>query len=178
MRRSSSRKGWSGSRTGACATRVATLRGCRWSARSTRRTAMCTSTSMRPPSFGRSAAGCQHRLRRGLSRPLFATSAPRHICAVHLCPIGTGTGLTPATSAPGLGSFRPHLHRDWAHPGHICTGTGLANATAIGFVRTRNAAPCTLVSLRPVDQPRRHKRTHARTLTHARTQRERARTEP
>ena len=24
----------------------------------------------------------------------------------------------------------PHLHRDWAHPRHICTGTGLAPATA------------------------------------------------
>ena len=32
--------------------------------------------------------------------------------------------LTAATSAPGLGSPRPHLHRDWAHRGHICTGTG------------------------------------------------------
>ncbi len=43
------------------------------------------------------------------------------------CHIGTGTGLTPATSAPGLGSplptsaprqglSLPHRHRDWAHP--------------------------------------------------------------
>ena len=51
----------------------------------------------------------------------------------------TRTGLTPptsapglgsrlATSAPGLGSPRPHLHRDWAHPSHICTGTGLTPA--------------------------------------------------
>ena len=31
--------------------------------------------------------------------------SPRHI--------GTGTKLTPATSAPGLGPFRPHLHEDW-----------------------------------------------------------------
>jgi hypothetical protein len=35
----------------------------------------------------------------------------------------------PATSAPGLGSFLPHLHRDWARPPaapcHICSGTGL-----------------------------------------------------
>jgi hypothetical protein len=41
--------------------------------------------------------------------------------------------LSPATSAPGLGPPRPHLHRgpgsalphlhrDWAHPGQICTG--------------------------------------------------------
>jgi hypothetical protein len=50
--------------------------------------------------------------------------------------IRTGTGLTPATSAAGLGSPLPHLlrdwahpllhlHRDWAHPCHICCGTGL-----------------------------------------------------
>jgi hypothetical protein len=48
---------------------------------------------------------------------------------VHPCHICTGTGLTPATSAPGLDSPRvlwPHLHRDWAHPCHIGTGTGLA----------------------------------------------------
>ncbi len=25
---------------------------------------------------------------------------------------------------------RPHLHRDWAHPAHICTGTGLTPATS------------------------------------------------
>ena len=40
-------------------------------------------------------------LRRGWARPC-------HIC--------TGTGLTPPTSALGLGSPRPHLHRGWAHP--------------------------------------------------------------
>ena len=33
-----------------------------------------------------------------------------------------------ATSAPGLGSPQPHLHRDWAHPCHICTGAGLTPA--------------------------------------------------
>ena len=42
---------------------------------------------------------------------------PCHICA--------GTGLTRATSAPGLGSALPHLHCDSAQPCHICTGTGL-----------------------------------------------------
>jgi hypothetical protein len=68
---------------------------------------------------------------------------------VHIC---TGTGLTPSTSAPGLGSPPPHLlrdsahpcahlhrdwahpcahlHRDWAHPCHICAGTGLIHATS------------------------------------------------
>ncbi len=39
------------------------------------------------------------------------------------CHICTGTGLNPATSAPGLGSILPRLHRDWARPCHICTGT-------------------------------------------------------
>ena len=34
-------------------------------------------------------------------------------------------GLTPATSAPGLGSTLPHLRRDWVHPCHICAGTRL-----------------------------------------------------
>ena len=29
------------------------------------------------------------------------------------------------TSAPGLGTPLPHLHRDWAHRCHICAGTGL-----------------------------------------------------
>jgi hypothetical protein len=32
---------------------------------------------------------------------------PSHIC--------TGTGLTPATSAPGLGSPLPHPRRDWVY---------------------------------------------------------------
>jgi hypothetical protein len=41
-------------------------------------------------------------------------------------PVATSAaGLSsPATSAPGLGSRLPHLHRNWAHPSHICTGTG------------------------------------------------------
>ena len=33
-----------------------------------------------------------------------------------------------ASSAPGLGSPLPHLHRDWAHPCHICTGTECPHA--------------------------------------------------
>jgi hypothetical protein len=54
-------------------------------------------------------------------------SVPCHIC--------TGTGLTAATSAPGLVSPaatsapglvspRPHLHRDWARPCRVCHVTG------------------------------------------------------
>jgi hypothetical protein len=49
-------------------------------------------------------------------------------------------GLTPATSAPGLTPPLPHLHQDWAHRCHICTGTeaactrGPAAAAAIALV--------------------------------------------
>ncbi len=54
---------------------------------------------------------------------------PGHICAgtrltPATCALGgghvcAGTQLTAATSAPGLGSPPPHLHRDFAHRGHI-----------------------------------------------------------
>ena len=44
------------------------------------------------------------------------TSAPGHQVRPH--------------PAPGLGSPLPHLHRDWARPGHICRGTGLTHATS------------------------------------------------
>ena len=56
--------------------------------------------------------------------------------ACHICP---GTGRTTATSALGLGSPCPHLHRDWAHrcphrdwahPAHVCAGTGLTPPTS------------------------------------------------
>jgi hypothetical protein len=48
----------------------------------------------------------------------------------HICVLRAGTGLTPATSAPGLGSPRPQLHRDRGRPCYICAGTGLAPATS------------------------------------------------
>ncbi len=38
--------------------------------------------------------------------------------------------IFPATSAPGLGPPLPHLHRDCAHPCHICTGTAPTPATS------------------------------------------------
>ncbi len=37
------------------------------------------------------------------------------------CYICAGTGLTPSTSAPGLGSPPSHLRRDWPHACHICS---------------------------------------------------------
>jgi hypothetical protein len=71
----------------------------------------------------------------GLARCHICTKTgrtPSHTCAgtaAHPCHICTGTALTPATSAPRLGSPLPHLHRDWAYPAHICTGTGLTGLT-------------------------------------------------
>ena len=36
-----------------------------------------------------------------------------------------GRAATLASVGPQKGTFRPHLHQEWAHPGHICTGAGL-----------------------------------------------------
>ena len=49
---------------------------------------------------------------------------------LHPCHICTGTALTAATSAPGLRSPLPHLHRDCADCCLICTATGLTAATS------------------------------------------------
>ena len=99
-------------------------------------------TSYAVRSSGRSAARCSPpgccRSRSSLtsasqSRPSHAPRrcAPAATSASHIC---TGIGLTPATSARGLGSPLPHLRRDcasplprlrrdWAHPCHLCAGT-------------------------------------------------------
>ena len=54
-------------------------------------------------------------------------------------------GPTPATSAPGLGSPPPHLHRDWAHPRHICTGTAPKRTSPrkswLGWLHSLGTAP-------------------------------------
>ena len=77
-----------------------------------------------PDAFVVGFAGCYpacHICTGTLARPCYiiCTGAdPAHIC--------TGTGGSAATSAPGLASPLPHLHRDWAHACHICIGTGLA----------------------------------------------------
>jgi hypothetical protein len=39
-----------------------------------------------------------------------------------------------------LGSPLPHLHRDWAHPCHICAGTGLTAATSAPGLQEAAAA--------------------------------------
>ena len=50
--------------------------------------------------------------------------------------------LPHATAAPGLRSPPPHLHRDWAHPCHSCTGTGLTPATSAQCTHRSLSQPC------------------------------------
>ena len=61
-------------------------------------------------------------------------AGPTRRAAVDRAP---GIGLTPPTSAPGLGSRLPHLRRDWAHPSHICAGTGPTHRADVESVRRR-----------------------------------------
>ena len=59
-----------------------------------------------------------------------SASAPvQSVPASHRCHVCAGTGLAPTTSAPELGTPRPHLRQDWAHPFHICAGTGLTEVS-------------------------------------------------
>jgi hypothetical protein len=80
--------------------------------------------SSRQPSCGarcaRCAAPCAH-------------ADPFHIC--------TGTGLTPSTSAPGLGPPLPHLRRDRAHPCHIRPRTGLEPAASLLCINSGACGP-------------------------------------
>ncbi len=57
---------------------------------------------------------------------------PSHIC--------TRTGLTPATSAPGLGPPRPHLRRDWARPLHESTERH-GRKERVRFLQPHHAGP-------------------------------------
>ena len=59
-----------------------------------------------------------------------------------------GTGLIPASSVTGLGSFLRYLHWFWAYPFRICTGTGTGLTRALGLslplrhMRRGLARPC------------------------------------
>jgi hypothetical protein len=55
-------------------------------------------------------------------------------------------------SEEGRGSPHPHLRRDWAHPCHICSGTGLAPAH-LQRDWARPCRSCDLVTLR-IDRSR------------------------
>jgi hypothetical protein len=98
---------------------------------------LCTSQEMTRNNIGHNLhpAACnmqrakrnvqQHIVRRAARCRLGAAATHAWICA--------GTGLAPATSAPGLGSPLPHLSRYMRAVPLIyllCTGTGLAPATS------------------------------------------------
>jgi hypothetical protein len=86
---------------------------------------ICTRTGARP---------CPH-LHRDRGSPL----PHLHRDRTHPCHICTGTGLTPATSAPGSGSPLPHLHRDRAQP-RLCAVS--ASVQPLVFVEWRRTLRC------------------------------------
>ena len=89
-----------------------------------------------PPVPGKGRAVPPPHLRRDWARP---------------CLICAGTGLDPATSAPGLGSTMPHLRRDWVRPCHICTGTARSHSAILD--RWRPSAPFSTFSRYPRPYP-------------------------
>ena len=85
-----------------------------------------------------------------------------------------------STFAPELGAPLPHLHRDWAHPCHSCTGTGLAAAYLPGLGYSRHMqlhqplpAGCRTAhdaALSAATSRTTHARTHAHAYAYAHTQ--------
>ncbi len=71
----------------------------------------------------------QSRCRCGRGEPRFALHCSRVFPRTAAHTAGRRARCDP-TSAPRLGSPLPHLRRDWAHPCHICAGTGLTPATS------------------------------------------------
>jgi hypothetical protein len=69
--------------------------------------ALCTNWACARAYWGAIRVGLKDDWHR-ISRRRAAKVPSDHICA--------GTGLAPATSAPGLGSPLPHLHQDWHLP--------------------------------------------------------------
>jgi hypothetical protein len=97
---------------------------------------ICAGTGLTPLAFAPGPGRTRGILARGLAAP------PR-----------LGSGLTPATSASesglapchicgGTGSPLPHLHRDWAHPSHICAATRLIRRRpGVVLCRARRRGP-------------------------------------
>jgi hypothetical protein len=109
------------------------------------------SSRTRPSASRSSPCGCSTCARHTLMWQCGGHSEHRQT-SLHPCHICAGTGLTPATSAPGLGSSLPHLRRDWAHSCHICTGTGLtpaASAPGLGSPPATSLHPPGLASPLP-----------------------------
>ncbi len=97
-----------------------------WRKRAFSRSRSCSAwASARPPAAACADATSRRRTHsHPFSNPILETSS----CALlaHTLP----------TSAPGLGSPRPHLRRDWAHPAHICAGTGALRQRSRGAAQS------------------------------------------
>jgi hypothetical protein len=101
----------------------------------------CTVATLSTPQAAAPSEACRNT--RGAEHATDATAADfgplaempprRAVGSAYTWHRGNGPCGSPlATSAPGPGSPLPHLHRDWARPCHICTGTG-AWATRISL---------------------------------------------
>ena len=96
----------------------------------------------------------------GMARLARALTHPRwHICeGVWLLALRRRiVARAAATSALGLGSPLPHLRRDWAHPCHICAGTGPTPATSAPGLRAADVNEAAFDG---------HRRRHWATLRH------------
>jgi hypothetical protein len=97
---------------------------------------LSTPQAAAPSEACRTTRGAEHAAR--TRRPQISAHWPKcrrgvRWCSAYTWHRGNGPCGSPlATSAPGPGSPLPHLHRDWARPCHICTGTG-AWATRISL---------------------------------------------
>ncbi len=103
----------------------------------------------------------------------------RHRDWAHSCHICTGTGPTPATSAPATGPTPAHICTETGPtPAHICAGTGHAGRPFVSTIEARDVPvygvqwhperPQASVCARTTHKGT-HARTHARPRTHAPT---------
>ena len=90
--------------------------------------------NMHPAACNIHAAACNMHPAASNMREASPRGSPQHSLLEQACMTRKAMGSRrrwsgrwgfPAASVPGPGSPRPHLHRDRAHPCHICAGTGL-----------------------------------------------------
>jgi hypothetical protein len=129
----------------------------------TRRTVRAAFPKGRRQAGVRSQLAARHAVRFPRSRAFHAeshahvrlrcpTEAPHAICPLqtharqltrpgrHTCHICNRDWARPPTAAPGLDVPVLRLHRDWAHPSHIRTGTGPMAPTSVPGERVATAA--------------------------------------
>ncbi len=96
-----------------------------------------------------------------------AAAAPLAVPAQHAPPVARW--LHGRCRRRSVRSPRPHMHRVWAHPCHICTGTGLTRChicAATGLTRCHICAATGLAAAARAAEPQGHG-THGHVWTHA-----------